>query len=162
MCSPLLFKVFLRPSFGACAPPSPNSARNLYFLRRVGRLLIIIQASRDLSRRRAPLSPKGKACPQSVKTFCFSVSAFESKRQKVFPLGENAFPFGEGGGIADGRGHCLPFRGRCRHCRRKRSLPSLSGKVAALPTEEVIAAGSVPTWRTLCKFLLKLGEMPSP
>ena len=122
MNSPLLFKVFLRPSFGACAPPSPNSARNLYFLRRVGRLLIIIQASRDLSRRRAPLSPKGKACPQSVKTFCFSVSAFESKRQKVFPLGENAFPFGEGGGIADGRGHCLPFRGRWRLCRRKRSL----------------------------------------
>ena len=132
MCSPLLFKVFLRPSFGACAPPSPNSARNLYFLRQVGRLLMIVQASRDLSRRLAPLSPKGKAfsqsvmtfndnsgrrrplsapcatlpkgesflfrrfCanlpegesfPQSGKTFCFFDSAFESKRQKVFPLG---------------------------------------------------------------------------
>ena len=67
--SPLLFKVFLRPSFGACAPPSPNSARNLYFLRRVGRLLMIIQARGDLSRRGAPLSPKGKAFPQSGKTF---------------------------------------------------------------------------------------------
>ena len=66
-----------------------------------------------------------------------------------------AFPFGEGGGFADGRGlylpfrgkcwltdgraHCLPFRGRCRLCRRKSSLPSLSGKVSALPTEEVTA-----------------------
>ena len=102
MNSPLLFTVFLRPSFGACAPPSPNSARNLYFLRRVGRLLMIIQAGGDLSRRlaslspkgkafysgiSAPLSPKGKAFPQSVKTFCFSGSAFESKQQKVFPLG---------------------------------------------------------------------------
>ena len=63
---------------------------------------MIIQASGDLSRRLAPLSPKGKAFysgnsvplslkgkafPQSVKTFCFSDSAFESKRQKVFPLG---------------------------------------------------------------------------
>ncbi len=63
---------------------------------------MIIQASGDLSRRFAPLSPKGKAFysgvsvplfpkgkafPQSVKTFCFSDSAFESKRQEVFPLG---------------------------------------------------------------------------
>ena len=127
MCSPLLFKVFLRPSFGACAPPSPNSARNLYFLRRVGRLLMIIHASGDLSRRFAPLSPKGKAFysgvsvplflkgkafPQSVKTFCFSDSVFKSKQRKVFPLGENAFPFGEGGGFADGRGLC---GGKCSH-----------------------------------------------
>ena len=64
---------------------------------------MIIQAGGDLSRRLAPLSPRGKAFysgnsvplfpegkafPQSVKTFCFSGSAFESKRQKVFPLGE--------------------------------------------------------------------------
>ncbi len=55
--------------------PSPNSARNLYFLRRVGRLLMIIQASGNLSRRLAPLSPKGKAFSQSAKTFCFSDSA---------------------------------------------------------------------------------------
>ena len=34
-----------------------------------------------------------------------------------------AFPFGEGVGIADGRGHCLPPL----------------GKVSVLPTEEVIA-----------------------
>ena len=62
---------------------------------------MIIQASGDLSRRltplspkgkafysaiSVPLSPKGKAFPQSVKTFCFSDSAFESKRQKVFQL----------------------------------------------------------------------------
>ena len=50
-----------------------------------------------------------------------------------------AFPFGEGVGFADGRGHCLPFRGRCWLRRRKRTLPSLSGKVSALPTEEVSA-----------------------
>ena len=40
MCSPLLFLVFLRPSFGACAPPSPNSRQNLNYLRRVGRLTL--------------------------------------------------------------------------------------------------------------------------
>ena len=33
-----LFIVFLRPSFGACAPPSPNLAHNLNILRWVGRL----------------------------------------------------------------------------------------------------------------------------
>ena len=33
-----LFLVCLRPSFVACATPSPNSSRNLKFLRRVGRL----------------------------------------------------------------------------------------------------------------------------
>ena len=42
--------------------------------------------------------------------------------QKASPLGWNAFPFGEGVGIADGRGHSLPFRGRCRLCRRKRTI----------------------------------------
>ena len=36
-----LFWVFLRPSFGACAPPSPNSWWNLNYLRRVGRLLLL-------------------------------------------------------------------------------------------------------------------------
>ena len=56
----------------------------------------------------------------------------------VSPLRQKAFPFGEGAGIADGRGLCLPLWGR-RHYRRKRSLPSLSGKVSALLTEEVIA-----------------------
>ena len=151
MCSPLLFKVFLRPSFGACAPPSPNSARNLYFLRRVGRLLMIIQASGDLSRRLAPLSPKGKAFysgasvplflkgkafSQSVKTFCFSDSALESKRQKVFPLG-GVYISSE-----------LNW-GKCR--RRDLFLIKL-----------LKAAKSVPTRRTLSWFSVKLGEMPSP
>ena len=126
------------------------------------RIHFFIYAAGNLSRRLAPLSPKGKAFPLSVTTFCLSDSVFKSKQRKMFPLGENAFPFGEGVGIADGRGFCLPFWGRWRHCRRKRSLPSLLGKVAALTTEEVFAAGSVPTWRTLCKFLLNLGEMPSP
>ena len=57
----------------------------------------------------------------------------------VLPSRQKAFPFGEGVGITDGRGHCLPFWGRCRLCRRKRSLPSPLDKVSALPTEEVIA-----------------------
>ena len=39
LCYTHLFLVFLRPSFGACAPPSPNLAFITYnFLRRVGRL----------------------------------------------------------------------------------------------------------------------------
>ena len=50
-----------------------------------------------------------------------------------------AFPFGEGVGFADERGHSLPFRKKCRLCRRKRTLPSPSGKVSALPTEEDFA-----------------------
>ena len=62
-----LFLVFLRPSFGACAPPSPNSARNLNFLRRVGRLLMIFPSNEILSRRSAPLSPKGKAIIGTVR-----------------------------------------------------------------------------------------------
>ena len=45
----------------------------------------------------------------------------------VLPSRQKAFPFGEGVGSADGRGYCLP----------------LSGKVSALPTEEVIA---FPLW----------------
>ena len=82
---------------------------------------MIIQASGDLSRRFAPLSPKGKAFPQSAKTFSFSNSVIYAA------------------GSVPTRRKCLPQKGRCRHCRRKRTLPSLSGKVAALPTEEVIA-----------------------
>ena len=57
----------------------------------------------------------------------------------VLPSQQKAFPFGEGVGIADERGYCLPFRGRCRLCRRKRILPSPLDKVSALPTEEDIA-----------------------
>ena len=58
-----LFQVFLRPSFGACAPPSPNLTFYAYdFLRRVGRLPAMFQIlSDDLSRHCVPLSPKGKA-----------------------------------------------------------------------------------------------------
>ena len=57
----------------------------------------------------------------------------------VLPSRQKAFPLGEGVGSANGRGHCLPLWGRCRLCRRKRLLPSPSGKVSALPTEEDIA-----------------------
>ena len=62
---------------------------------------MIIQASGDLSRRIAPLSPKGKAFysgisvplflkgkafSQSVKTFCFSDSAFDRNGKKCSHL----------------------------------------------------------------------------
>ena len=74
----------------------------------------------------------------------------------VLPSRQKAFPFGEGVGLADERGLCLPLSGkvsalpteediafplwgRCRHCRQKRTLPSLSGKVSALPTKEDFA-----------------------
>ena len=81
--------VFLRPSFGACAPPSPNSARNLYFLRRVGRLLMIILPSGILSRRSAPLSPKGKAVIGAV---CHS-----PRRGKQLSTPRVTLPEGESG-----------------------------------------------------------------
>ena len=72
---PYLFIVNMRPSFGACAPPSPNSARNLYFLRRVRRLLMIFPSNEILSRRsRATFSQfveKLIFSPQSAKTFYF-------------------------------------------------------------------------------------------
>ena len=46
LCYPRLFQVFLRPSFGAYAPPSPNLAFITYnFLRRVGRLAIRFRLS---------------------------------------------------------------------------------------------------------------------
>ena len=62
MFNPHLFQVFLRPSFGAYAPPSPNLTFYAYaLLRRVGRLSSIVFPSGNLSRRCAPLSPKGKA-----------------------------------------------------------------------------------------------------
>ena len=62
MFNPHLFQVFLRPSFGACAPPSPDLTFYAYaFLRRVGRLSSIVFPSNDLSRHCVPLSPKGKA-----------------------------------------------------------------------------------------------------
>ena len=40
----------------------------------------------------------------------------------VSPSRQKAVPFGEGVGLADGRGHCLPLWGRCRLCRRKRTF----------------------------------------
>ena len=130
----------MRPSFGACAPPSPNSARNLYFLRRVGRHLMIIQARGDLSRRLAPLSPKWKAFTQSVKTFNDNSGNRRplSALCATLPEGESFsaecedflfFRLGfwiETAKSVPTRRKCLPFRGRCRHYRRKRTLPSHS------------------------------------
>ena len=72
------------PSFGACAPPSPNSWRNLYFLRRVGRLSI---------------SRLGFCCfPQSGKTFCFPVRLFYGGKCShladfILNLGEMPLPW---------------------------------------------------------------------
>ena len=91
--------VFLRPSFGACAPPSPDSAQNLYFLRRVGRLLMIILPSGILSRRSAPLSPKGKAVigavrhsPQKRKAI-IDTACHSPRKKKRFPPSGKTFIF---------------------------------------------------------------------
>ena len=57
-----LFQVFLRPSFGACAPPSPDLIFSAYaFLRRVGRLSAIVFPSEDLSRRSRATLPEGES-----------------------------------------------------------------------------------------------------
>ena len=62
MLNPHLFQVFLRPSFGACAPPSPDLTFYAYaFLRRVGRLLIIILPSGNLSRHLRATLPEGES-----------------------------------------------------------------------------------------------------
>ena len=57
-----LFQVFLRPSFGACAPPSPDLTFYAYdFLRRVGRLSAIVFPSEDLSRHLRATLPEGES-----------------------------------------------------------------------------------------------------
>ena len=57
-----LFKVFLRPSFGAYAPPSPDLTFYAYaLLRRVGRLSSIVFPSEDLSRRSRATLPEGES-----------------------------------------------------------------------------------------------------
>ena len=62
MFNPHLFQVFLRPSFGAYAPPSPNLTFYAYnFLRRVGRLLMIILPSGNLSRHLRATLPEGES-----------------------------------------------------------------------------------------------------
>ena len=62
MFNPHLFQVFLRPSFGACAPPSPNLTFSAYaLLRRVGRLSSIVFPSEDLSRRSRATLPEGES-----------------------------------------------------------------------------------------------------
>ena len=59
LCYPRLFQVFLRPSFGAYAPPSPNLAFITYnFLRQVGRLQTF---SPQMSRKNKYFPPSGKA-----------------------------------------------------------------------------------------------------
>ena len=63
MFNPHLFQVFLRPSFGACAPPSPDLTFYAYaLLRRVGRLPATFQIlSDDLSRRSRATLPEGES-----------------------------------------------------------------------------------------------------
>ena len=118
--------VFLRPSFGACAPPSPNSARNLYFLRRVGRLLMIILPSGILSRRSAPLSPKGKAFYLGI---CVPLS----------PKGKAFYP-----------GICVPLSPKGKavidtayHSPRKKKRFPPSGKTFCFPTRLLLLSA----WR---------------
>ena len=45
-----------------------------------------------------PPSPKGEGTRFALR-----------REQRIAPRYATAFPFGEGGGAADGRGHCLPF-----------------------------------------------------
>ena len=114
LCYPRLFQVFLRPSFGAYAPPSPNLAFITYnFLRRVGRLQTF---SPQLSRKNKYFPPSGKTS---------NLFASNVKKKQVFPDRQKDFLF---------------FNSAVLNC----------------------AVESVPTRRTICKFLTKLGEMPSP
>ena len=63
MFNPHLFQVFLRPSFGAYAPPSPDLTFYAYaLLRRVGRLPATFQIlSDDLSRHLRATLPEGES-----------------------------------------------------------------------------------------------------
>ncbi len=96
MFNPHLFQVFLRPSFGAYAPPSPDLTFYAYaFLRRVGRLPATFQIlSDDLSRHCVPLSPKGKAfypgicAPLSPKGKAF----YPGIRVSLSPKGKAFYP----------------------------------------------------------------------
>ena len=64
---------------------------------------------------------------KSKKLFAPTFEA-ESKKRPQPTKDVTAFPLGEGVGTADGRGHCLPPRGRCRRSLRKQLSPS--GRVA--------------------------------
>ena len=67
----------------------------------------------------------------------FNEVLFPRKRSPFPKRGRHSLsPLGRVARSAE-RGHCLPLRGRWRRSRRKRSLPSPSGKVAAQPSEEV-------------------------
>ena len=69
-----------------------------------------------------------------------------------------AFPFGEGVGIADGRGHCLPFWGRCRHCRRKRSLRREVFPLGGLYVSFYLIWGKCRRCETLLSTKIKKGK----
>ena len=105
MFNPHLFQVYLRPSFGASAPPSPDLTFYAYtFLRRVGRLF-------------------------AFRFTCFTTESVPTRRtlcKFLLNLGEMPSP----------RLIVIPIRAK--------------------------RLESVPTRRTLCKFLLNLGEIPSP
>ena len=67
----------------------------------------------------------------------FNEVLFPRKRSPFPKRGRHSLsPLGRVARSAE-RGHCLPLRGRWRRSRRKRSLPSPKGKVAAQPSEEV-------------------------
>lgn len=67
----------------------------------------------------------------------FNEVLFPRKRSPFPKRGRHSLsPLGRVARSAE-RGHCLPLRGRWRRSRRKRSLPSPLGKVAAQPSEEV-------------------------
>ena len=83
--------VFLRPSFGAYAPPSPNSWRNLYFLRRVRRLLMIILPSGILSRRMRHSPRRGKQLSAQCATLPEGESFLSRHLRAPLPEGESSY-----------------------------------------------------------------------
>ena len=76
----------------------------------------------------------------------------------VSPLRQKAFPFGEGVGIADERGHSLPLWGRCRLCRRKRTLPSPFGEGVGIADGRGLC---LPIWGR-CRHCRRKRTLPSP
>ena len=85
-----LFKDKGSPSFGACAPPSPDLTFYAYdFLRRVGRLLMIILPSGNLSRRSRATLPEG----ESFLSRHLRATLPEGESFFIYPEGENFLIF---------------------------------------------------------------------
>ena len=89
MFNPHLFQVFLHPSFGAYAPPSPDLTFYAYaLLRRVGRLSSIVFPSEDLSRRSRATLPEGESSYRHLRA-----TLPEGESFFIYPEGENFLIF---------------------------------------------------------------------